>query len=204
MDKFSLLTSLGGLFVEKNFLEPELCSRIRDEIHSAPNKPAKIHRANGEYLVDEKLRKTQSVKVLEQTKSLVSSRLHTLKTRLEAHFRLALTDCDEQYFLLYKQGDFFGPHKDTRAETNTPDLIKRRRVSVVIFLNEYNETPADNSYCGGSLTFYGLIQDPRAAKYCFPLTGEIGLLVAFRSDIIHEVKPITWGERYTIVTWFLQ
>jgi SM-20-related protein len=29
-----------------------------------------------------------------------------------------------------------------------------------------------------------------------------GTLVAFRADTTHEVVPVTYGERYTIVTWF--
>ena len=75
---------------------------------------------------------------------------------------------------------------------------------IVIFLNDHDEMPAQNAYSGGALAFYGLIHDPRAAKYCFPLFGKTGLLVAFPSDIVHEVQPIVSGERYTIVTWFLQ
>jgi SM-20-related protein len=193
------------LLIEKNFFEVGLCSRIQNEMRSAPSKLAKIHKVNGNYnyLVDETLRRTQSTEVLEETKSMVFSRLYTIKPRLEAHFRLALTECDQLHFLLYKQGDFFLPHKDSTSEKNMPDLIKKRKVSVVIFLNTQKEASEQNAYSGGALTFYELIQDPRAAKYCFPLSGETGMLVAFSSDIIHEVQPITWGERYTIVTWFL-
>jgi SM-20-related protein len=32
--------------------------------------------------------------------------------------------------------------------------------------------------------------------------GEPGLLVAFRSDTVHEVLPVTHGERFTVVSWF--
>jgi SM-20-related protein len=34
------------------------------------------------------------------------------------------------------------------------------------------------------------------------LIGEPGLLVAFRSDVLHEVEAVTHGERYSIVSWF--
>jgi predicted 2-oxoglutarate/Fe(II)-dependent dioxygenase YbiX len=28
------------------------------------------------------------------------------------------------------------------------------------------------------------------------------MLVAFRSDVLHQVSPVTKGERFTIVSWF--
>ena len=55
---------------------------------------------------------------------------------------------------------------------------------------------------GGSLTFYGLMKAPGMEKAGMPLAPEAGLLVAFRSDIMHEVNPVTRGERYTLVSWF--
>jgi SM-20-related protein len=32
--------------------------------------------------------------------------------------------------------------------------------------------------------------------------GETGALIAFPSEMLHEVTPITRGERFTIVSWF--
>jgi hypothetical protein len=55
-------------------------------------------------------------------------------------------------------------------------------VSVVSFLNGEAEAPGGDGYCGGALTFYGLLRDPRANQLGFPLAGEAGLLIAFRSD----------------------
>jgi predicted 2-oxoglutarate/Fe(II)-dependent dioxygenase YbiX len=34
------------------------------------------------------------------------------------------------------------------------------------------------------------------------LAGEQSLLVGFKSDVKHEVTPVTSGERFTLVTWF--
>jgi predicted 2-oxoglutarate/Fe(II)-dependent dioxygenase YbiX len=57
-------------------------------------------------------------------------------------------------------------------------------------------------YNGGKLILYGLIPTPDWEHYGFPVTAETGLLIAFRSDIFHEVTPVTAGERFTIVSWF--
>jgi predicted 2-oxoglutarate/Fe(II)-dependent dioxygenase YbiX len=53
------------------------------------------------------------------------------------------------------------------------------------------------------LTFYGLLPGPAWERIGFPLRGEEGLLVAFRSEILHEVTAVRQGDRYTIVTWFV-
>jgi len=34
------------------------------------------------------------------------------------------------------------------------------------------------------------------------LKGEPGLLVGFTADMLHEVKPVVRGDRFTIISWF--
>jgi predicted 2-oxoglutarate/Fe(II)-dependent dioxygenase YbiX len=73
----------------------------------------------------------------------------------------------------------------------------------VIFLNARSSVPAENRYGGGSLKFYALLDGPKWENCPFSLDAEPGLLIAFRSDTVHEVEPVTFGQRFTIVTWFL-
>jgi SM-20-related protein len=68
----------------------------------------------------------------------------------------------------------------------------------VLFLNGEGGADQPSSYGGGQLTFYGLMGD----RLGLPLAGRPGLLVAFRSDLVHAVTPVTRGERYTVVSWF--
>jgi predicted 2-oxoglutarate/Fe(II)-dependent dioxygenase YbiX len=75
-------------------------------------------------------------------------------------------------------------------------------VSIVIFLSRESAQPVPGAYCGGSLVFHDDDADPRQKSRGFPLIGEPGLLVAFRSDTTHEVTPVTYGERYSIVCWY--
>ena len=74
----------------------------------------------------------------------------------------------------------------------------------MVFLN--GDTPEDQAgYSGGSLIFYGLMDDDASAESVgLPLAGEAGLLVAFPPHVIHSVSPVTAGERYTVVTWFVR
>ncbi len=188
-----------GLFVRKNFLEQELCTRCCREIDEAAQNKATIVRTNETEVLDETFRKVKWADVPATTVSLVEARLLALMPTLEQHFNVTLTGCEPLDFLTYQEGDFFQVHIDggDDAHHNHRD----RKVSVVIFLNGQAQQPADHTYCGGSLTFYGLIDDPRWLTYGFPLNCEPGLLIAFRSDVLHQVLPVTYGKRYSIVSW---
>ncbi|MEM9214351.1 MAG: 2OG-Fe(II) oxygenase [Cyanobacteria bacterium P01_F01_bin.150] len=196
-----------GLLVVKNFLDAELCRKIRAEVRSTNDRELAEVYANkeGQYVVDETVRKTQQTQVSNATESLVKNRLMTLKPRLERHFYLSSTVCEGVNFLHYKQGGFYCPHQDNiNAETDAPTLLKQRQISIIIFLNGESEASYPDCYGGGALVFYGLLKDPALAHVSVPLKGETGLLVAFPSHLFHEVESVTYGERFTIVSWFLQ
>jgi SM-20-related protein len=128
---------------------------------------------------------------------LIEARLLALRQQIEGHFQVALQGCVTPQFLRYRKGDFYIAPRDNR-------LAKQRQISVVVFLNDHAlRHQALDFYDGGDLTFYRLIDDnPRWTNIGLPLTSEEGLLIAFRSQVVHEVTPVTRGERYTIVNWF--
>jgi predicted 2-oxoglutarate/Fe(II)-dependent dioxygenase YbiX len=73
-------------------------------------------------------------------------------------------------------------------------------------VNGVNDADSRNDvdrYGGGSLVFYGHRGDRVGTGFSIPLEGEEGMFIAFPSDWLHEVKPVTTGRRYAIVTWFL-
>ena len=188
-----------GLFVRKNFLEQELCTRCCREIDEAAQAKAIIAGPNETGVVDETLRKVKWAAVPATTVSLVETRLLALIPTLERHFNVTLTGCQALDFLTYQEGDFYQVHIDN--DNNAQLDVRKRKVSIAIFLNGQGKQPADHTYCGGSLTFYGIIDDPRWLAYGFPLNSEPGLLIAFRPEILHQVLPVTHGKRYSIVSW---
>jgi predicted 2-oxoglutarate/Fe(II)-dependent dioxygenase YbiX len=44
---------------------------------------------------------------------------------------------------------------------------------------------------------YGLLGE----KHGIPISGEPGLLIGFRADTVHEVRPVTRGRRYAVLSW---
>ncbi len=201
----SFLAKLG-LFVVEGFLNPSECARIREEMRTGPATQSRVGtRGQVVGLVDERRRKSQLIEVSDEMRSLVRSRMFALKPDVERHFGVQLADDMEvAKFLVYRQDDFFIVHTDRRGKDEVgPPVSKRRRVNVIVFLNHEGETGDAEAYQGGSLTIYGLIDKPEWRTYGFPVTGKPGLLIAFPSHLWHEVVPVTRGERYAIVSRFL-
>lgn len=191
-----------GIFAAREFLDRESCRAAVAELSASGRVPATVYRESLARYVDERERRTARLAAPPPLASRIGARLSGLRAALEENFRLKLGGREEAEFLAYRAGDFFRPHRDVSEEENVLEFLKRRRVSVVLFLNGQSEDCAPGTFSGGSLVLYGLIDDARAAHVGFPLVAEPGLLVAFRSDLLHEVTPVTCGERYTVVSWF--
>jgi len=176
-----------NLFLLRNFLDADSCASLRAELALAPTTQAPVYIEGTEGTIHETVRKTTSLHPARETFTRIHEQLSNQKPALENHFAMTLTDCEPPQFLRYEKGDFFVRHQDGNSHQNDFDHLRIRRISIVVFLND--------SFTGGSLTFYD-------QTTTFPLMGETGLLVAFKSDIFHEVLPVTSGERFTFVSWF--
>jgi SM-20-related protein len=187
--------------MQKAFLDSAGCLSLREEMRSGAAKPATV--ASGDKLeVDDKFRKVNLVHVSPETKARVKNRLIEIKPELEKYFTLQLKGCENPQFLRYRVGDFYRAHHDGAYNPDDTKFVQDRRISVIVFLNSESDVVEADSYSGGAVAFYGILEDPRLKKRGFPLNGQEGLMVAFRSEILHEVRPITRGDRFSIVTWF--
>lgn len=200
MPSLSFFRSLG-LYVHESFFNPELCTQLQAQMSQSGSQKALITQPDdlGDTL-DEDIRKVLSVSSSSSMEKMVWDAIWDLKPRLEDHFHVQLRASEYPAFLKYEKGAFYRPHKDGSPNSTA---TKNRSVSVVIFLNDWSKEPSENTYGGGELTFYGLLEGPQWENCPFPLQPAKGLLVAFRSDISHEVRPVTFGQRFTIVNWFV-
>jgi len=92
-------------------------------------------------------------------------------------------------FLGYPPGGHYKGHNDGEHfnyETRQWEKIMPRDVSFLFYLND--------QYGGGELEFYDLGLTIKPKK---------GMMIAFPSykDFAHKVHPVTWGHRYTLVSW---
>ena len=184
-----------NLFLLRNFLDTESCAGLRAELALAPTTQAPVYIEGTEGTIHETIRKTTSLHPAAETFSQMHERLLGQKSALDDHFGTTLTDCERPQFLRYEKGDFFVRHQDGNSHQSDFDHLRIRRISIVVFLNHSSVEPQENCFSGGALKFY----DQTAT---FALMGETGLLVAFKSDIFHEVLPVTSGERFTFVSRF--
>ncbi|MFA1550220.1 2OG-Fe(II) oxygenase [Actinomadura chokoriensis] len=196
------LLRCAGLFVMRDFLPVDLCARLRDEAARSRLHKAGIFRGE-KILMDERIRRTEGACLPETLQSAIDERFQTIMPDLGRHFDHVLTGRQPAQLLAYQRGSFFRPHQDNSGSSGLPPDVTDRLVSAVVFLGRQTRLPEPGSYCGGALTFFRLRGPGGTNRVRTEVWGEEGLLVAFpATGTIHEVRPVTHGPRYSLVTWF--
>jgi predicted 2-oxoglutarate/Fe(II)-dependent dioxygenase YbiX len=191
-----------GLLAVPTFLERDLCAEIRKEMATAGEVAATVRGADRSYAVDQQSRRTNWAEVSEETSSLVSERLMALRKEVAEVFGIEVSGVQRPQFLRYREGDFFAAHQDRGSDRKGAEFAQQREVSTVIFLNDETSEVRPDTYEGGALTLFGLLDSGDDRNVGLPVTGEAGALIGFPSEMLHEVTPITRGERFTVVSWF--
>ena len=171
------------MLVLSGFLAAADCHRIRAAMDRGGASPAEIY-ADG-FVVDEETRRAFEVDVAEDIIDEVERAIDAVRPQVAQFFGVALSHDEGPGFLRYPRGGFYRAHRD--VVPGSDELA--RRISIVVFL-----TSAGEGCEGGSLRLYSGEQvdiPPRA-----------GMLVAFPSDVPHEVLPVTAGTRDAVVDWF--
>jgi SM-20-related protein len=190
-----------GLFLRRQFIDAETCARIIAEIRSAPTTQAPVYIEGSPDLVHEDVRKATSLHPSAETVAWIHKRLFQQIPAFRDHFKIDLTDCEQPQFLVYGAGDFFVRHQDGNSDQLDFDHLRVRRISIVVFLNDASTDLEAGTFQGGALLFCRE-GDAEHEPLTLPLWGETGLLVAFASETLHEVAPVTDGERFTIINFF--
>ncbi len=170
--------------------------RLVGSLKEAPGKFATVNKMRT-FKRDVAMRKT---KVLNPTVDMtfeLHNQLSSILPEMENRFATKLGAVEALQFLQYRAGDFYAPHFDSPQENTMPAAIRTRAVSVVIFVN------SPEGYEGGELILYSALGAKEQSQACgFLVQAQNGLLVAFRSNLLHEVKPVIRGIRYVIASWF--
>jgi PKHD-type hydroxylase len=122
----------------------------------------------------------------EKTSWIFERLTNTIRKHNEKYFNYDLTMIEKLQFTYYSSEEegMYKQHIDP-LEWSHPH---NRKLSLVLQLSDPSE------YEGGELRLYhGHI--PTIIK------KELGLLVSFPSYTLHEVTPVTKGERYSLVVW---
>ena len=182
-----------GLFVQRGFLAPDTCARLAAWMRDAPGAPAEVFSEGGTGVVPD-IRRAAEIVAPDALTGPINQALADLAAPLGQQFGHTLGAAEPVSLLRYPSGGYYRPHRDRGA-----NAAADRVVSVVVFVNDCRDL---GGYAGGALRFYGLLGAGRLADLGIDLEPEAGTLVAFPSDWLHEVAPVTAGERCTLVTWF--
>ena len=188
--------SFFDLYILKKFFDVATSRELIAEVRSCAMTPALTY-GKGDAAVDERIRRVRQVSISSESASFVACRLEDQRESIAEHFGIKLDSFEAPQFLCYRVGDFFVAHQDGNTGLVNLESDRIRRISVSIFLNNQSADPQTNTYSGGSLVFSDWRTGSRQE-----VVGEAGMLVAFRSELTHEVTPVTHGDRYAIVSWY--
>lgn len=178
-----------------DFLAASACETLRCELSRAGGDPATVFFRDRGGQIEPTLRKTTRVAMPAAASEQITALFLARKAEIERHFGVDLAECEEPQFLRYQPGDFFIAHQDGNSAI-IPGDSRFRRISVVLFVNAQSEGEAAGTYGGGAFVFHG--RHPER----YPLAPEPGTLLCFRAETMHEVMPVTRGERFTVASWF--
>jgi predicted 2-oxoglutarate/Fe(II)-dependent dioxygenase YbiX len=184
------------------FLSATQCREVVAEIDASHQAQAEIWGDDG-FGVHPDSRRGTIAQLSPATEDLLQDRLWEVMPRLEAHFGCEVTHLSGVTALIYREHDHFAAHSDGGGDDEAPAEVRRRRVSLVIALND--GSGEQREFSGGELEFYaGSI--PEVATQAPPLLrvrSEPGLLIAFGSSMVHRVVPVIAGRRYSLAVWAL-
>lgn len=180
------------LFRHPLFLSPDECLLIRRAMDIGPVERAEVLEG-GDPHQDSGGRNASLVEPPDTVIRLVETRLDACRQLIGTSLQLVLGDREGPGFIRYPDGGYYRIHRDRGGDPEWPDAA-RRAASVVIFLNSSGRA-SGGDFDGGVLRLFS----PDGEVDVVP---EAGLLVAFRSDVPHEVTEVIGGTRDSIVDWF--
>jgi predicted 2-oxoglutarate/Fe(II)-dependent dioxygenase YbiX len=184
------------------FLTPDECRALIGEIDAAYQEQAEIWLGQ-EFGVHPESRLGAVATLSTATEELVQDRLWGVMAQLEERYRCEVSHVSGVTALIYRRGDHFAAHSDGGVDEDAPSEVTRRRVSLVVALNDGASEAPD--FTGGELRFYPSCPpgyEPAPHDYV-AVRSEPGLLIAFASPTVHRVTPVLEGCRYSLALWAL-
>jgi predicted 2-oxoglutarate/Fe(II)-dependent dioxygenase YbiX len=196
-------TATSGLpLTIPGFLTPDECRTIVGEIDGGFQEQAEIWLGQ-EFGVHPESRSGAVATLAAATEELVQDRLWGVMAQLEERYRCEVSHVSGVTALIYRRGDHFAAHADGGVDDDAPPEVTRRRVSLVVALNDGAGEPPD--FSGGELHFYPSCTpgfEPAPHDHV-AVRSRPGLLVAFPSPMVHRVTPVVEGCRYSLAMWAL-
>jgi predicted 2-oxoglutarate/Fe(II)-dependent dioxygenase YbiX len=180
------------------FLSVAECGEIIQAMQASPREPAQVVRA-GESILDTSLRFCFDHHFPDAFKRAIGQRMIAYFHSHRAEFDSDADHIYGPYFMSYEKGSYFRAHRDVANHKNDPPRLAAHRWSLLIYLN--GRAPAEGLpvFDGGALIVYETA--PKLRDRRVVIVPQPGLLVLFRSFLMHEVATVLEGTRYAVAGW---
>jgi predicted 2-oxoglutarate/Fe(II)-dependent dioxygenase YbiX len=193
-----------GVVVIDEAVTDEFRRDLLDAVQSADSVPAVVVGSDGTDDrtaiapdVDVAVRRTRQLTVGRSVAHRLDAYFASITTDVAAASRRAVTTAESVSCLRYGPGDFFVAHRDSPVGAGARE-VDQRLVSVVLFVNGHTGDAAP-TFTGGELVLVPVEDFVDLGVAVDPVPGR---LVLFPSTMVHEVKPVVSGDRFTVVTWY--
>lgn len=195
------VADLQPVFQLDNFLDASELDHIRSTLDGTPSALAEIHyQGDGASGADASDRNSDEFEADETLCQFVLDRLSAKVEKICDHLDIRVTRLRPPRFLKYREGQFFLRHPDMRPDPHYPQIVRDRRLTAIVFLNDQVDMAGPNGFTGGDLVLYPTGPDGERRHVIKP---KAGTLVAFPATLEHEVTLVTSGTRLTVAIWML-
>jgi predicted 2-oxoglutarate/Fe(II)-dependent dioxygenase YbiX len=181
-----------------DFLSHTECSEIIEAMDRSPREPAQVVRA-GESILDQSLRFCFDHHLSDGVKDMIGDRMAAYFDRHRSEFGSDADYLYGPYFMSYEKHSYFRAHRDVANHKNDPARLAAHRWSLLLYLNGREPDSALPTFDGGALLIYE--NDPAISDRRVVIVPEPGMLVLFRSALLHEVAILRDGTRYAVAGW---
>jgi predicted 2-oxoglutarate/Fe(II)-dependent dioxygenase YbiX len=109
------------------------------------------------------------------------------------------TALDGPKFCSYSANGFFRVHRDRSEDPLDPAVVRNRRLSIVCLLNDASPEDGLPVFDGGALVVH--VSRPDGIVIPENIQLSAGSVVVFPSDLLHEVRPVRSGVRFSAISW---
>lgn len=175
-----------------NYVKITIEDDVFDEILTAVNRhqnfsPSTASYYNGEEYIkdDREKRRSKSTRVKDTNlDDIIETIIRSIN--IEAKWNFELTALEEMECIRYDVGDYFKWHLDEADwSPGRRKFNLMRKLSYTVLLND--------EFTGGELDLF--------TTRDVPINLKKKQIIVFHSDILHQVRPVTSGTRYSLVGW---
>lgn len=182
-----------GIITRLSVLKPAECSHIINTCKPFVE-PSEVGKSDNSYLVDTATRSSKSVIIgpednrFTTIRPLLQKTVESFVECTNTAFHQNIQHIEAIQFTEYTEGDFYNWHMD--SSPGTP-----RITSASLCLSDFR------SFTGGDLSFRDMVDPETEGDEPLSVKIQQGELAVFPSLLVHSVKPITQGTRYSLVLW---